>query len=254
MGWVTGVWCMAGDATSASGTAQRPQPLRESEVWRRAEPRTSLLPPTLGRMRVLLTGAAGFIGTATARRAAAPRRRGRRCRPPAARGARGRHPCSATRGSSRARHPSTPGSGPRCSTGSTSSSTWPRWSAPGSRHPTCRCTPGTTTSARHAVLAAMHERGVGRLVQASSMVVYGEGRYRCPEHGDQAPAATQPASRWRRGVSTTRARSAARALGWALVDESTPARPAQLVRREQGGPGALRGGVGTPVAGCGRSR
>ena len=27
----------------------------------------------------------------------------------------------------------------------------------------------------------------GRVVQASSMVVYGEGRYRCPEHGDVAP-------------------------------------------------------------------
>jgi dTDP-L-rhamnose 4-epimerase len=35
-----------------------------------------------------------------------------------------------------------------------------------------------------ALLAAMHEAGVDRLVQASSMVVYGEGRYRCPEHGD----------------------------------------------------------------------
>jgi len=27
----------------------------------------------------------------------------------------------------------------------------------------------------------------GRVVQASSMVVYGEGRYRCPEHGEVAP-------------------------------------------------------------------
>ncbi len=37
------------------------------------------------------------------------------------------------------------------------------------------------------LLAAMHEAGVHRLVLASSMVVYGEGRYRCAEHGDQAP-------------------------------------------------------------------
>ena len=38
-----------------------------------------------------------------------------------------------------------------------------------------------------ALLAAMHEAGVDRLVLASSMVVYGEGRYPCPEHGDQTP-------------------------------------------------------------------
>ena len=31
-----------------------------------------------------------------------------------------------------------------------------------------------------AVLAAMHARRVDRFVQASSMVVYGEGRYVCP--------------------------------------------------------------------------
>ena len=32
------------------------------------------------------------------------------------------------------------------------------------------------------LLAAMHEAGVRKLVLASSMVVYGEGRYRCPTH------------------------------------------------------------------------
>ena len=37
------------------------------------------------------------------------------------------------------------------------------------------------------LLAAMHETGVGRLVVASSMVVYGEGRYRCGLHGEQVP-------------------------------------------------------------------
>ncbi|MDI2031811.1 NAD-dependent epimerase/dehydratase family protein [Saccharopolyspora sp. TS4A08] len=37
------------------------------------------------------------------------------------------------------------------------------------------------------LLAAMHETGVRRLVLASSMVVYGEGRYRCTEHGDVRP-------------------------------------------------------------------
>ena len=37
------------------------------------------------------------------------------------------------------------------------------------------------------LLAAMHRAEVGRLVLASSMVVYGEGRYDCPEHGAVRP-------------------------------------------------------------------
>ncbi|HEX4088976.1 MAG TPA: NAD-dependent epimerase/dehydratase family protein [Trebonia sp.] len=42
------------------------------------------------------------------------------------------------------------------------------------------------------LLAAMARAGAGRLVLASSMVVYGEGAYRCAEHG---PAATPPPRR-----------------------------------------------------------
>ncbi|MCX6405889.1 MAG: NAD-dependent epimerase/dehydratase family protein [Propionibacteriales bacterium] len=38
------------------------------------------------------------------------------------------------------------------------------------------------------LLAAMARAGVVRLVLASSMVVYGDGRYDCPEHGDVPPA------------------------------------------------------------------
>lgn len=42
-----------------------------------------------------------------------------------------------------------------------------------------------------ALLAAMAGRGVGRLVLASSMVIYGEGGYACPAHGPvRAPART----------------------------------------------------------------
>src|SRR5918997_1521647 len=38
------------------------------------------------------------------------------------------------------------------------------------------------------LLRTLAARGYrGRLVQASSMVVYGEGRYACPEHGDVRP-------------------------------------------------------------------
>ncbi|WP_086819384.1 NAD-dependent epimerase/dehydratase family protein [Allokutzneria sp. NRRL B-24872] len=38
------------------------------------------------------------------------------------------------------------------------------------------------------LLAEMHRAGVKRLVLASSMVVYGEGRYSCPSHGVVRPA------------------------------------------------------------------
>lgn len=44
------------------------------------------------------------------------------------------------------------------------------------------------------LLAAMHEAGVTRLVLASSMVVYGEGSYTCPEHGPRQPPARSPAA------------------------------------------------------------
>ena len=39
----------------------------------------------------------------------------------------------------------------------------------------------------------MHAAGVRRLVLAGSMVVYGEGRYDCPEHGVVRPGARAPA-------------------------------------------------------------
>jgi dTDP-L-rhamnose 4-epimerase len=42
------------------------------------------------------------------------------------------------------------------------------------------------------LLAAMHEAGVARLVLAGSMVVYGEGRYDCPEHATVRPGPRLP--------------------------------------------------------------
>jgi dTDP-L-rhamnose 4-epimerase len=42
------------------------------------------------------------------------------------------------------------------------------------------------------VLAAMHRAGVNRLVLASSMVVYGEGRYECADHGIVRPGPRRP--------------------------------------------------------------
>ena len=69
-----------------------------------------------------------------------------------------------------------------------------------------------------ALLAAMHEAGVARLVLASSMVVYGEGRYRCPEHGDRTPPPREVAA-LEAGDFENHCPDCGRPLGWALVDE-----------------------------------
>ncbi len=70
-----------------------------------------------------------------------------------------------------------------------------------------------------AVLAAMADRGVRRLVLASSMVVYGEGRYACPEHGVVAPTARSVAA-LDGGDFENHCPECGRALGWELVEES----------------------------------
>jgi dTDP-L-rhamnose 4-epimerase len=74
------------------------------------------------------------------------------------------------------------------------------------------------------LLAAMHEAGVGRLVVASSMVVYGEGRYRCPEHGRQSPA-----PRDRRALDAgdfeNHCSRCGRPLDWESVDEDAALDP-----------------------------
>ena len=69
-----------------------------------------------------------------------------------------------------------------------------------------------------ALLAAMHEAGVDRLVLASSMVVYGEGRYVCPEHGAQVPPARAVAA-LEAGDFDNHCPRCDRALGWETVDE-----------------------------------
>ncbi len=68
------------------------------------------------------------------------------------------------------------------------------------------------------LLAAMHDAGVGRLVVASSMVVYGEGRYACSEHGAQVPG---PRSRvaMDAGDFENHCRGCGRALSWGTVQE-----------------------------------
>ena len=66
----------------------------------------------------------------------------------------------------------------------------------------------------------------GRLVLASSMVVYGEGRYRCDEHGDVRPgprtAADLDAGRFEPACPVA---GCARPTRWAPVDEDAPVDP-----------------------------
>ncbi len=70
-----------------------------------------------------------------------------------------------------------------------------------------------------ALLAAMHDAGVGSLVLASSMVVYGEGRYACPRHGEQVPP---PRSRGAldSGDFENHCPRCGEQLTWELVEES----------------------------------
>ena len=70
-----------------------------------------------------------------------------------------------------------------------------------------------------ALLSAMHVVSVERMLLASSMVVYGEGRYSCREHGDQVPAPRRiedlDAGRFENGCPVCGAD-----LDWVLVDEA----------------------------------
>ena len=70
-----------------------------------------------------------------------------------------------------------------------------------------------------ALLAAMTAEGVGRLVLASSMVVYGEGRYVCPEHGAQRPAPRAVEALDARRVRQRLSQAAGRPWPGQLVDE-----------------------------------
>ena len=69
-----------------------------------------------------------------------------------------------------------------------------------------------------ALLAAMHAAGVDRLVLASSMVVYGEGRYSCPRHGEQQPPPRDVAA-LEAGDFENHCSRCGTALDWALVPE-----------------------------------
>ena len=77
------------------------------------------------------------------------------------------------------------------------------------------------------LLAEMFAAGCQRLVLASSMVVYGQGRYDCPEHG---PVDPRPRTRadLDAGLFEHRCPLCAATVGWRLVSEDAPLRPRSL--------------------------
>ncbi|WP_018788621.1 NAD(P)-dependent oxidoreductase [Micromonospora sp. CNB394] len=74
------------------------------------------------------------------------------------------------------------------------------------------------------LLAAMHRAGVSRLVLASSMVVYGEGRYTCARHGVVRPGPRRAAD-LAVGRYDPTCPACAGALTSALVPEDAPLEP-----------------------------
>lgn len=77
------------------------------------------------------------------------------------------------------------------------------------------------------LLAEMFAAGCERLVLASSMVVYGQGRYDCPEHG---PVEPDPRTRedLDAGVFDHRCPVCGTFVQWRLVGEDAPLRPRSL--------------------------
>ncbi|PSK97573.1 dTDP-L-rhamnose 4-epimerase [Haloactinopolyspora alba] len=79
---------------------------------------------------------------------------------------------------------------------------------------------GTATLLR----ALWRRRFAGRLVVASSMVVYGEGRYTCARHGSTRPG-PRAASDLERGRFEPPCPQCGTALRWAPIDEDAPLDP-----------------------------
>jgi dTDP-L-rhamnose 4-epimerase len=77
------------------------------------------------------------------------------------------------------------------------------------------------------LLAQMFAAGVSRLVLASSMVVYGQGRYHCAQHGVVEPPARQR-SDLDAGVFEHRCPVCGEQVSWQLVDEDAALRPRSL--------------------------
>ncbi|MGU3650534.1 NAD-dependent epimerase/dehydratase family protein [Mycolicibacterium sp. A43C] len=77
------------------------------------------------------------------------------------------------------------------------------------------------------LLAQMYAAGCARLVLASSMVVYGQGGYDCPEHGPVEPLARTHED-LDRGIFDHRCPIGGEPLRWRLVDEDAPLKPRSL--------------------------
>jgi dTDP-L-rhamnose 4-epimerase len=77
------------------------------------------------------------------------------------------------------------------------------------------------------LLAQMFAAGVGRLVLASSMVVYGQGRYHCRQHGPVDPLPRRRAD-LDAGIFEHRCPLGDEELQWRLVDEDAALRPRSL--------------------------
>jgi dTDP-L-rhamnose 4-epimerase len=77
------------------------------------------------------------------------------------------------------------------------------------------------------LLAEMFAAAVDKLVLASSMVVYGQGRYDCPEHGPVDPL-PRTRSDLDAGEFEHRCPLCGAKLQWRLVDEGEPLRPRSL--------------------------
>lgn len=77
------------------------------------------------------------------------------------------------------------------------------------------------------LLAQMFAAGCSKLVLASSMVVYGQGRYDCPQHGAVDPLPRSKAD-LDKGVFDHRCPVGGEGLQWRLVDEDQPLRPRSL--------------------------
>jgi dTDP-L-rhamnose 4-epimerase len=92
---------------------------------------------------------------------------------------------------------------------------------------------GGTATLLEAALA--RRDGIRRLVAASSMVVYGEGSYRCPEHGTVHPA-LRPPDRLRRREWEARCPDCGEAARPVPTREAAPLRPTSvygITKRDQ---------------------
>ncbi|BBX98323.1 UDP-glucose 4-epimerase [Mycobacterium lacus] len=86
---------------------------------------------------------------------------------------------------------------------------------------------GHNDFATSVLLAQMFAAGVRRLVLASSMVVYGQGRYHCAEHGLVDPLPRRRAD-LDAGIFEHLCPACGEPVSWRLVDEDAPLRPRSL--------------------------